>query len=98
MPEPGAREGLPRQSPFTSETLAEAEDPSFTHPVLTVFENNKQRIIDLRKESGGRVPGAQLGFLADAFVDAGSFSLEAKDQIGIWTRLLSMDEFGFNNT
>ena len=40
MPEPGAREGQPRQSPFTKETLAEAEDPSFTHDVLTVFENN----------------------------------------------------------
>jgi len=59
--------------------------------------DNKQRIIDLRKESGGRVPRAQLGFLADALVETGSFSLDAKDQIGIWTRLLSMDEFGFNS-
>jgi hypothetical protein len=86
-----------QEAPLTKETLAQAEDPSFTHPVLTVFERNKQRIIDLRKESGNKAPRPQLGFLADALVEAGSFSLEAKDQVGIWARLLSMEEFGFNN-
>lgn len=86
-----------QQAPLTAEILAQAEHPAFTHPVLTVFEKNKQRIIDLRKEHGNRVPRTQYGFLADALVEAGSFSLEAKDMIGTWARLLSMEEFGFNN-
>ena len=87
---------MPVERPLlTKDQVAQAESRiGFTHPVLTVIEYNLPAIVQLAKgysqiidnQEQQRYIRRQYGFLADAIVEVGSYTLEPTDLIAIWSR------------
>ncbi|MDD5415978.1 MAG: hypothetical protein PHE48_03195 [Candidatus Daviesbacteria bacterium] len=88
---------MPTERPaLTKEQVAQAESRiGITHPVLTVIENHLPTLIQLSndypKTSDNQGQSQYIrehyGFLADAFVEAGPYTLEPLDLIAIWSRV-----------
>lgn len=82
--------------PITKDAVLRAEQKgAVSHPILDVLEQNFPRLQTLRQEcaqiNGG---GAQqdfiaqnYGFLADAIVEAGHFTLEPLEVVAVWSRV-----------
>src|SRR3989338_9739207 len=87
---------MPVERPLlTKDQVAQAESRiGFTHPVLTVIEYNLPDIVQLAKgysqiidnQEQQRYIRRQYGFLADAIVEVGSYTMEPTDIIAIWSR------------
>lgn len=81
------------QSPLTKDDINRAEQRvGVSHPILDVFEQNLPRLKDLH-EKCALIPDNQdqqafikenYGFLADAVVEAGDYSLEPLELVAIW--------------
>jgi hypothetical protein len=91
---------------YTEEQMKNAEARiGFTHPVLSVieeqlpaigrFQEAYTQISDSTKQD--RYAHAHLGFLADALVKKGPFSMTATDIVAIWSRIREVFSF-FHST
>lgn len=89
------------QSTFTPEQIARAERrEGFNHPVLSVIEQNLPAITQLNKRYFSLTDNQEqqkyikehLGFLADAFVNVGPYSMKPLDIVAIWSRVIEIGE------
>lgn len=78
---------------LTKEQVTEAESRvGFSHPVLTVIESHRSKLVQLSEAYPKTTPDGQhqyirenYGFLADALVEAGPYTIEPLDLIAIWS-------------
>ena len=93
---------MPAERPIlTPDTVSQAETRrDVTHRIVAVLDQQAPRLAQLQEDYGQIANNQEeqcfisenYGFLADALVDAGSFSLQAEDLISIWS--CAMDMFG----
>jgi hypothetical protein len=87
------------RSELTQEQVARAEARiEFTHPVLSVIEQHLPAINSLQQDYSKiqdnqeqqRYIREHFGFLADAFVEAGPYTMTPTDIISIWSRAIEV--------